>query len=71
MRYKIYIDTSVIGSFFDEEFEEPTKRLFERIENGDFEVYFSEVNETELSIAPRHIRDLKSLFRKNVTSMLS
>lgn len=61
MRYKIYIDTSVIGGFFDEEFEEPTKRLFERIENGDFEVYFSEVNETELSIAPRHIRDLKKL----------
>jgi len=35
--------------------------LFERIVNKDFNVYFSEVNETELSLAPQHIRDLKKL----------
>lgn len=61
MRQRIYIDTSVIGGYFDDEFEEATKRLFKRIENKDFDVYFSEVNETELSLAPKHIRDLKKL----------
>jgi predicted nucleic acid-binding protein len=61
MKQRIYIDTSVIGGYFDEEFEIPTKRLFERISNKDFDVYFSEVNETELSLAPKHIRELKNL----------
>ena len=48
MRQRIYIDTSVIGGYFDDEFEDHTKKLFERIINKDFEIYFSEVNETEL-----------------------
>lgn len=61
MRPKIYIDTSVIGGYFDEEFKEPTKLLFKRIANKDFEVYFSEVNETELSLAPMRIKELKKL----------
>ena len=61
MKQRIYIDTSVIGGYFDEEFEEPTKRLFDRIINKDFDIYFSEVNETELSLAPKHIQDIKKL----------
>jgi hypothetical protein len=61
MRQRIYIDTSVIGGYFDEEFEDASKRLFERIADKDFDVYFSEVNETELSLAPHYIRDLKKL----------
>jgi predicted nucleic acid-binding protein len=61
MRQRIYIDTSVIGGYFDEEFEEATKRLFDRIANKDFDVYFSEVNETELSLAPIYIQDIKKL----------
>jgi len=61
MKPRIYIDTSVIGGYFDEEFESATRRLFDRIANKDFDVYFSEVNETELSLAPKHIRDLKNI----------
>ncbi|HET7361446.1 MAG TPA: hypothetical protein VFI78_05895 [Salinimicrobium sp.] len=61
MRQRIYIDTSVMGGCFDEEFEQASKQLFNRIGNKDFDVYFSEVNETELSLAPKHIRDLKNL----------
>jgi len=61
MRQRIYIDTSVIGGYFDDEFEDASKRLFDRIINKDFDVYFSEVNETELSLAPQHIQDLKTL----------
>lgn len=33
---RIYIDTSVIGGYYDLEFEVATRKLFERIKNGDF-----------------------------------
>jgi predicted nucleic acid-binding protein len=59
MKQRIYIDTSVIGGYFDEEFEIATIQLFHRIENKDFIIYFSEVNETELVLAPQHIKDVK------------
>ncbi len=65
MKPRIYIDTSVIGGYFDDEFEDFSKALFERIINKDFEVYFSEVNETELSLAPKHIQDVKNLIPKD------
>jgi predicted nucleic acid-binding protein len=61
MKPRIYIDTSVIGGYHDEEFEEATKQLFERIVNKDFLVYFSEVNEAELEFAPTHIKAVKTL----------
>ncbi|HEY2581557.1 MAG TPA: PIN domain-containing protein [Mucilaginibacter sp.] len=59
MKQRIYIDTSVIGGYYDDEFEESTKKLFERIENADFIIYFSDVNETELALAPSYIKDVK------------
>ena len=33
---KIYLDTSVIGGFYDSEFEEETQILFEKIKLGQF-----------------------------------
>ena len=51
MQQRIYIDTSVIGGYYDTEFEVATKRLFNRIINKDFSIFFSEVNETELILA--------------------
>ena len=65
MRPRIYIDNSVIGGYFDKEFEEVTRRLFDRIIAKDFEIYFSKVNEVELSLAPKHIRDIKNLIPKD------
>ena len=59
MKQRIYIDTSVIGGYYDTEFEVPTKQLFERIVNKDFIVYFSRVNETELEFAHEHIKAVK------------
>jgi predicted nucleic acid-binding protein len=61
MRPRLYIDTSVIGGYYDEEFEEVTKKFFDRIKGNDFDIYFSEVNETELILAPQHIQDVKKL----------
>jgi hypothetical protein len=33
---RIYIDTSVFGGYFDEEFKDHTIPLFDRIKNGEF-----------------------------------
>jgi len=61
MKQRIYIDTSVIGGYHDEEFEMATRQLFKRIADKDFEIYFSEVNETELINAPQHVKEVKNL----------
>jgi len=60
MRLRVYIDTSVVGGYFDDEFEDVTKLFFDRIFKKDFLVYFSEISETELSLAPDFVQDLKS-----------
>ncbi|MEO6673851.1 MAG: hypothetical protein ABIN93_10515 [Ginsengibacter sp.] len=51
----------MIGGYYDAEFEETTKQLFERIINKEFLVYFSEVNKTELEFAPEYIKKVKNL----------
>ncbi len=61
MKQRIYIDTSVVGGYYDFEFETATRKLFERIIKKDFMIYFSEVNETELKLAPSHIQEVKFL----------
>jgi predicted nucleic acid-binding protein len=55
---RIYLDTSVFGGFFDKEFEEYTKPLFERIANGEFTVVISDATKEELVTAPEHVRTL-------------
>jgi hypothetical protein len=40
-KQRIYLDTSVFGGFFDDEFQEFTKPLFERINSGEFTIIFS------------------------------
>jgi predicted nucleic acid-binding protein len=60
MKLRVYIDTSVVGGYFDDEFEDVTKLFFDRVFKKDFLVYFSEISEAELSLAPDFVRDLKS-----------
>ncbi len=54
---RIYIDTSVIGGFFDEEFKESTKELFKKVDNGKITLVISELLEAELLRAPVHVRN--------------
>ena len=65
MKPRIYIDTSVIGGYYDNEFSLHTIKFFDRIIKKDFDVFFSEVNETELSLAPEKIRELKNYIPKD------
>ena len=67
---RIYLDTSVVGGYFDEEFEEDTRVLFDQIRAGTFHVVYSTVTEDELIGAPAKVRDLiPSLPQGTVTSI--
>ena len=55
MIQRIYIDTSVIGGYFDEEFEFYTKLFFEEVEQGKFKVILSDILATELKGAPEEV----------------
>ena len=61
MKQRIYIDTSVIGGYCDIEFEMATRQLFKRIADKEFEVYFSEINEAELTNAPQQVKNVKDI----------
>jgi len=58
MKQRIYIDTSVFGGYFDEEFSDFTKPLFERFKNGEFIILYSSVTQDELVFAPEKIKNL-------------
>jgi len=58
MKSRIYIDTSVVGGFYDEEFKDATRMLFERLENGEIIFVISDLLELELSRAPERVRNL-------------
>ena len=57
-KLNLYIDTSVIGGYFDVEFEEETKMLFDSIFNNEFHVIYSSVTEDELINAPKKVKEL-------------
>ena len=58
MKQRIYIDTSVYGGHFDEEFAEHTIPLFDRLKRGEFTLLFSTVTQDELENAPENVRNL-------------
>ena len=57
MKQRIYIDTSVVGGYFDEEFKETTVELFERLKNGEIIFVVSDLLDLELLNAPKHVRE--------------
>jgi predicted nucleic acid-binding protein len=58
MIQRIYIDTSVVGGFFDEEFKEATKMLFQRLENKEIKFVVSDLLDLELINAPKQVKEL-------------
>lgn len=57
MKQRFYIDTSVFGGVFDEEFEEESLLLFEKVKLGQVVCVYSNLTESELSKAPQKVRD--------------
>ena len=57
-RQRIYIDTSIVGGFFDDEFEKETKLLFKRLEDKEVIFVISQVLTEELIDAPPRVKTL-------------
>lgn len=70
MKQKIYIDTSVFGGYFDEEFSNQTIPLFERIKNEEFILLYSTVTQGELENAPNYVKELVNTLKVNYTEYI-
>ena len=70
MRQRIYIDTSVFGGYFDDEFSEHTIPLFDRIRNEEFTLLFSTVTQEELENAPEKVKKLVRNLKAEYTEFL-
>ena len=62
MRQRIYIDTSVVGGYFDEEFQEDTRELFKRLEKNEIVFVVSDLLDIELLEAPEQVQKLLEEF---------
>ena len=62
MKQRIYIDTSVVGGYFDEEFSEATQGLFKRLENNEIIFVVSDLLDLELIGAPLNVQELLDRF---------
>ena len=62
---RIYIDTSIVGGFFDTVFEKETKLLFKRLENKEIIFVVSDVLFDELENAPSNVKFLLDNYDEN------
>ena len=58
MKQRIYIDTSIVGGYFDMEFKEATLKLFKRLDDGEIIFVVSDLLDLELLNAPQQVSDL-------------
>ena len=70
MKQRVYIDTSVFGGYFDEEFSEHTIPLFKRLNEGEFIILYSNVTEEELERAPEKVKTLVKELKAENTEFL-
>lgn len=57
MKPRLYFDTSVFGGVYDEEFEEISILLFEKVKLGQLICVYSDLSEVELQKAPQRVRE--------------
>lgn len=70
MKQRIYIDTSVFGGHFDEEFKEHTVPLFNRVKEGEFIIIYSVVTQDELEHAPKKVKELVKSLKVELTEFI-
>lgn len=56
-RLKVYVDTSVIGGCYDDEFKETSNILFDEFKSGKKIAIISEVTIEELKSAPKRVKE--------------
>jgi hypothetical protein len=70
VRQRIYIDTSVFGGYFDEEFARYTIPIFEKIRRDEFIILFSAATQEELETAPQKVKELVKNLKTDWTEYL-
>jgi predicted nucleic acid-binding protein len=70
MKQRVYIDTSVFGGYFDEEFSEQTIPFFNRLRSGEFIILYSTVTQDELENAPSRVKSLVESLRAEFTEFI-
>jgi hypothetical protein len=70
VKQRIYIDTSVFGGHFDDEFKEHTVPLFDRIKAGEFLILYSTVTQDELENAPEKVKKLVKSLKAELTEFI-
>ena len=55
---RYYVDTSVIGGYYDEGFSEWTRLLFDQVLDGKHILVYSDISVRELKNAPERVRNL-------------
>lgn len=65
MVQRIYIDTSVVGGYFDEEFKEATNMLFHRLEKKEVKFVVSDLLDIELINAPLQVKEFLFKYPKD------
>ncbi|HPO62244.1 MAG TPA: PIN domain protein [Candidatus Kapabacteria bacterium] len=63
---KLYIDTSVIGGYYDKEFAHDTQILFNSIISGEYLIVISSVTDDELLTAPLQVKKLLNSVPENL-----
>ncbi len=56
-KLRVYIDTSVLGAVFDDEFKDATKTFFEQAIGSKFSIVLSALVEDEIANAPEAVRN--------------
>ncbi len=61
---KVYVDTSVYGGFFDQEFEKWSKIFFKEVDLGLKSIYTSNLVKQEIIEAPAEVKHLFLKYEK-------
>ena len=57
-KMRVYLDASVLGGYFDEEFEDGSRSFFDGLFDGEVTALISDTLVGELAGAPEHVQDL-------------
>lgn len=66
---KFYLDTSVFGGYWDEEFREDTRAFFNYASKSNVELVYSDITDKELKGAPQRVRNLEEELETEGISM--
>ncbi|MDP2210108.1 MAG: hypothetical protein Q8K98_15230, partial [Bacteroidota bacterium] len=56
-KIRVYVDTSVFGGVFDDEYKKASSIFFKQVKLNLFEIFISPIVSNEISLAPLQVQD--------------